>query len=116
MAVPGFPADPRAQGCNMLIRDGATLVQNAQDVLETIGAIDLRALRAPVRPFLAEPGADLGEAERRRVVGLLGLSPVSVDELIRQSGLPPALVQTALLELEIAGRLQRHAGGRVGLV
>jgi len=115
MAVPGFPADPRAHGCNALIRDGATLVQSAQDVLETIGTIDPRALRAPASAFAAEPPADLGEAERRRVAGLLGLSPVPVDELIRQSGLPAALVQTALLEIEIAGRLQRHAGGRVSL-
>jgi DNA processing protein len=64
---------------------------------------------------VGEPPADLGETERERVVGLLSLSPVAVDELVRLSGLPPALVQTALLELEIAGRLQRHAGGRVSL-
>jgi len=115
MAVPGFPADPRAQGCNALIRDGATLVQGAQDVLETIGAIDLRALRSPTRSFTPEPPGDLGAAERARVVGLLGMSPVPVDELIRQSGVPAPLVQTALLELEVAGRLRRHAGGRVSL-
>ena len=115
MAVPGFPADPRAQGCNALIREGATLVQGAQDVLETIGGIDMRALRAPASSFSPAPPADLGETERRRVTGLLGLSPVSVDELVRQSGLAAPLVQTALLELEIAGRLQRHAGGRVSL-
>jgi len=113
MAVPGFPADPRAQGCNSLIRDGATLVQSADDVIEAIGAIDPRALREPRGDYAAEPPEDLGEADRRRVFGLLSMSPVSIDELIRQSGLPNALVQTALLELEIAGRLQRHAGGRV---
>jgi DNA processing protein len=113
MAVPGFPADPRAQGCNGLIRDGATLVQSAEDIIETIGAIDMRAVREPRGDYRAAPPDDLGESERRRIVGLLSLSPVAVDELIRQSGLAPALVQTALLELEIAGRLQRHAGGRV---
>ncbi|MBN8832251.1 MAG: DNA-processing protein DprA [Sphingomonadales bacterium] len=115
MAVPGFPADPRAQGCNTLIRDGAILVQNAADVIETISAIDQRLLRMPVRGYAGEPPADVGETERRAVKGLLSLSPVSVDELVRQSGLVPALVQTALLELEIAGHLQRHAGGRVSL-
>lgn len=115
MAVPGFPADPRAQGCNGLIRDGATLVQNAQEVIEALGAGEISTVRAPESRYGGAPPADLAETERTRVVGLMSMSPVAVDELIRQSGLPPALVQTALLELEIAGRLQRHAGGRVSL-
>jgi DNA processing protein len=115
MAVPGFPADPRAQGCNSLIREGATLVQSAEDVIEAISSIDPRAMREPRGDYAAEASGDLEDAARQRVVGLMSLSPVSVDELVRQTGLPPALVQTALLELEIAGRLQRHAGGRVSL-
>jgi DNA processing protein len=115
MAVPGFPADPRAQGCNGLIRDGATLVQSADDIVETIGAIDPRALREPRGDYASAPGPELGETERRRILGLMSMSAVPVDELIRQSGLSSALVQTALLEMEIAGRLQRHAGGRVSL-
>lgn len=115
MAVPGFPADPRAQGCNSLIRDGATLVQNVQDVIEAVGAGDSNTVRSPESRYAGAPPADLAETERTRVIGLMSMSPVAVDELIRQSGLPPALVQTALLELEIAGRLQRHAGGRVSL-
>jgi DNA processing protein len=112
MAVPGFPLDPRAQGCNALIRDGATLVQSASDILETIGPLDPRAVRQPTSPYTPPP-ADLADAERRRVVGLLSMAPVAVDEIIRLSGCTPGAVQTALLELEIAGRLQRHAGGRV---
>lgn len=116
MAVPGFPADPRAQGCNGLIRDGATLVQNAQEVIEAVGAGDFSTVRSPESGYAGAPPADLAETERARVIGLMSMSPVAVDELIRQSGLPPALVQTALLELEIAGRLQRHAGGRVSLI
>lgn len=115
MAVPGFPADPRAQGCNSLIREGATLVQSADDVIEAIGPIDLRAVRESREDYREQPAVDLGQGERIRVVGLMSMSPVGVDELVRQSGLPPALVHTALLELEIAGRLQRHAGGRVSL-
>ena len=116
MAVPGSPADPRATGCNALIREGATLVQSAQDIIEAIGTIDPRALRCRQRDFFSQPPPDdLSEADRARVIGLMSLSPVAVDELIRQSGLPPASVQTALLELEIAGQLQRHAGGRVSL-
>ena len=115
MAVPGFPADPRAQGCNSLIREGATLVQSAEDVIEAISSIDPRALREPRSDYDAGPSADIEDSARQRVVGLLSMSPVSIDELVRQSGVAGGLVQTALLELEIAGRLQRHAGGRVSL-
>lgn len=116
MAVPGSPLDPRAQGCNLLIREGATLVQSADDILEAIGPIDPRAVRAPADRYSAPPAADASDAERRGVQDLLGPVPVPVDELIRQAGLPGAIVQTVLLELELAGRLERHAGGRVSLV
>ena len=116
MAIPGFPADPRAQGCNHLIREGATLVQNAQEIIEAIGSIDPRSVRSRRDAFAPEPPSDLAETERSRILDLMSMSPVSIDELIRQSGLAPAPVQTALLELEIAGRLQRHAGGRVSLI
>ncbi|MFM9829028.1 MAG: DNA-processing protein DprA [Sphingomonas sp.] len=115
MAVPGSPLDPRAQGCNGLIREGATLVQSAADVLEQIRPIDARMVRAPLSSFGAAPPADANEAERCAVHMLLGPVPVAVDELIRQSGLTPTIVQTVLLELELAGRLERHAGGRVSL-
>jgi DNA processing protein len=116
MAVPGSPLDPRAQGCNQLIREGATLVQNAADVMEAIRPMHLGPLGQPRDEFngpSVPPDAD--EAERRVVVDLLGPVPVSVDEIIRQSGLGPAIVQTVLLELELAGRLERHAGGRVSI-
>ena len=115
MAVPGSPLDPRAQGCNQLIRDGATLVQSAADVLESLRPIAPHAA-APAERFFNEPVAiDADDAERRVVTDLLSPVPVPVDELIRQTGLPAASVQTVLLELEIAGRLVRHAGGRVAL-
>ncbi|MCW4462178.1 DNA-processing protein DprA [Sphingomonas sp. BT-65] len=116
MAVPGSPLDPRAQGCNLLIREGATLVQSVEDILEAIRPIDPRAVRSPVRDFGGEPAAEPNDAERRRIEGLLGPVPVPVDELIRQAGLPAAAVQLVLLELELAGRLERHAGGRVSLI
>ena len=117
MAVPGSPLDPRAQGCNQLIRDGATLIQNAADVLEAVRPIQptLASPRAPFRP--AEPqwldgdGGALGVVEE-----LLGPSPVPVDEIIRLSGAPSGAVQMALLELDLAGRIERHAGGKVSLV
>ena len=118
MAVPGSPLDPRAQGCNGLIRDGATLVQSADDVIETLGPLGRDSLFAPKAPgFAAGPiASDASSAERQSVTDLLGPTAVAVDEVIRLAGLPPAIVQTVLLELELAGRLERHAGGRVSLI
>ena len=115
MAVPGSPLDPRAQGCNLLIREGATLVQTAEDILEMIRPIDARAVRSPIPSFEGPPPEDATDADRCRIADLLGPVPVGVDELIRQSHLSPASVQTVLLELELAGRLERHAGGRVSI-
>lgn len=116
MAVPGSPLDGRAQGCNQLIRDGATLVQSADDVIESIGGIGGASLRSPRQPYEPAPAEEASEAERRTLIDLLGPSAVPIDELIRQSGLSSAVVQTILLELELAGRLERHAGARVGLI
>jgi DNA processing protein len=116
MAVPGSPLDPRAQGCNLLIREGATLIQTVDDVLEALGPIDRRMVREPARPYDAASAAqDAGEGDRRIVAELLGPTPVAVDELVRQSGQPSATVQLILLELELAGRVERHAGAKVSL-
>lgn len=115
MAVPGSPLDPRAQGCNLLIREGATLVQSAADVLESLRPIAPHAAAPAERSFNEVVAIDADDAERKVVTDLLSPVPVPVDELIRQSGLPAATVQTVLLELEIAARLVRHAGGRVAL-
>ncbi len=115
-AVPGHPLDPRAQGPNHLIREGATLVQSAADVLEMLRPIDARMLREPGRGWVHDSdafGTDADDADRRRITGLLGPVPVPVDELVRQSGCAAGVVSLVLLELELAGRLERHAGGRV---
>lgn len=116
MAVPGSPLDPRAQGCNQLIRDGAILIQNAADILEAVGSIDPRMVRQSSFDFIGAPvSSDVAEQERASVIALLGPAPVPVDEVIRLSGLSPAVVQTVLLELELAGRTDRHSGGRISL-
>ena len=115
MAVPGSPLDPRAQGCNQLIREGATLVQNAEDVLDALRPFQLRPLAQDRAAYAPGPAPDAEERERRLVTELLSPTPVPVDEIVRQSGLPAGVVQTVLLELELAGRLARHAGGRVSL-
>lgn len=112
MAVPGSPLDPRAQGCNQLIRDGATLIQNVADVMEAVRQPESR-VRATSDIYYAEE-AD-GEDAAGLIEELLGPSPVPVDEIIRLSGAPSGAVQMALLELDLAGRLDRHAGGKVSL-
>jgi DNA processing protein len=115
MAVPGSPLDPRAQGCNQLIRDGATLVQNAADVIEAIRPYESH-VRSPTESFdgLADEPLD-GEDVLASVEALLGPSAVPVDEIIRLSGASSGAVQMALLELDLGGRLDRHAGNRVSL-
>jgi DNA processing protein len=115
LAVPGSPLDPRAQGCNQLIRDGATLVQNAADVVEAIRPFE-STVRSPPSRYEQHPEEMLdGEDALRLVEELLGPAPVPVDEIIRLSGAPSGAVQMALLELDLAGRLDRHAGGKVSL-
>jgi len=118
-AVPGSPLDPRCKGSNGLLRDGATLVEGAADV---IAGLPHRSsfqeerpaeIGGPARPQPAED--ELGTA-RAGLVELLGPSPVAVDELIRRCQFSPAVVMAVLLELELAGRLERHAGNRVSLV
>ncbi len=131
MAIPGSPLDARAHGCNQLIRDGAVLVQSVEDVVELLsgftGTPRSRVIAADDRPVRAlsekasaqaasvasaPPSPSAGTSD---IASLLTNAPVSVDELIRQSGASVADVQMALLELEIAGQLTRHAGGKVSL-
>lgn len=120
-AVPGSPLEPRARGCNALLRDGAAhLVENAEDVLRAFEGPFTRVerpeslgeprLEAPQGPGPA-PAADAHET----LLGLLGAEPVLVDEVLRQCHLSPAALGTALLELELAGRIERHPGQRVSL-
>ena len=117
MAIPGSPVDARSQGCNQLIREGAVLVQSVEDVAELLsdftGQPRSSVRDSGVSDFIAYD--DLAEAEPANIADLLSNAPVPVDEIIRQSGESAASVQLALLELEIAGRLQRHAGGRVSI-
>ena len=119
MAVPGSPLDPRSRGSNDLIRQGATLVETVDDVLQALGPAR-NVLAANVPPF--SPGAPAEapthtelERLRRLIAERLSPTPVEVDELIRQAGAAPGGVLTVLLELELAGRLQRYPGGRVAI-
>jgi DNA processing protein len=109
-AAPGSPLDPRAEGSNDLIKQGATLVTDAADVIAVLRPIfgEPLALAAtePDPPPL--PGSDPGSDERARIVALLGPTPVPIDDLVRLSRSSPAGVRVVLLELELAGRLERH--------
>ena len=114
-AVPGSPLDPRAAGTNDLIKQGATLTTEAADVINAVEPIMERPieLREPDdEPLDAEPDT----SDRARIVGLLGPTPILLDDLIRMAGTSPAIVRTVLLELELAGRLERHGGGLVSLI
>ncbi|HEX5644737.1 MAG TPA: DNA-processing protein DprA, partial [Erythrobacter sp.] len=117
MAIPGSPLDARSQGCNQLIREGAVLVQAPEDVVELLSGFDgtPRSSFRVASPALDYDPEEWAEAEPADLASLLTSAPVAVDELIRQSGASPAAVQMALLEMEIGGLLERHAGGRVSL-
>jgi DNA processing protein len=114
-AVPGSPLDPRAAGTNDLIKQGAMLVTEAADIIDAIAPIMERpvGLREPDQAF---PFEEPGNSDRARVIALLGPSPVGLDDLIRLAGTSPAVVCTVLLELELAGRLERHGAGLVSLL
>lgn len=117
MAIPRSPLDPRSRGCNQLIREGATLVQNASEIAELLSPLDNRML-APVsefKPSVTAVNDDGSHLERNAVVDLMDMTYVSVDELVRQSGSGPSTVQQVLLEFELAGKLERGAGGKVRL-
>jgi DNA processing protein len=119
-AVPGSPLDPRCKGSNGLLRDGATLVEEAADVIASLAGRSGFGEEREAADFAgsATPQPNDGELVRARniVTELLSMSPVAVDELIRQCQFSPAVVMAVLLELELAGRLERHPGNRVSLV
>jgi DNA processing protein len=114
-AVPGSPLDPRAAGTNDLIKQGATLTTEAADIISAVEPIMGRPLdlREPDdEPLDLEPDA----GDRGRITALLGPTPVLLDDLIRMAGASPAAVRAVLLELELAGRLERHGGGLVSMI
>ncbi len=122
-AVPGAPQDPRAKGPNRLIRDGAALVESADDVVSLLGE---PGRTIPIRPRKSEPelfdtspvsSEPLdGEDGQNRLLSALGSSPVEVDELVRRCQVTPSEAQILLLELELAGRIERHPGNRISLI
>lgn len=120
-AVPGSPLDPRCRGTNDLIRRGAKLTESAEDILSEIAPGSTAASPPRASSFSSErPASEPGESDleraRRAVLEQLSPTPVPVDELVRATGMPAALVAAILLELSLAGRLDRQAGNRVALL
>jgi DNA processing protein len=119
-AVPGSPLDPRAAGSNRLIKDGAQMVTELDDITSELRPILRRPEAGPTDIAEgAEEGpapTDVDDAGRAAILSALGPTPVEIDEIIRFTGLKPAIVHLALLELALAGRLERHGGQRVSLV
>jgi DNA processing protein len=117
-AVPGSPLDPRSEGTNGLIRNGATLITGAADVAEAIAPM---IGKPPAPEGIEEPLQESShvqptDGDRERVVEALGPTPVSVDEIIAHTRLKTQDVLLILLELDLAGRLERHSGGRAALL
>jgi DNA processing protein len=122
MAVPGTPLDPRHKGTNQLLRDGATLIESAADVLEALRPVLNGQRPSPRQSTLELPAAVVSRRPAEPAVGLasrlverLGPEPLGIDELVRQCDATVADVQDALVDLELAGRLERHPGNRVAL-
>lgn len=121
-AVPGSPLDPRCQGANRLIRDGATLVENAEDILDVLAAQRTGVAEGKRNLFDwaevagdREPDPATVASIRRQVREILGFTPLHRDEILRELKVPPGLIADALLELVLTGEVTEHEGGRFSL-
>lgn len=119
-AVPGSPLDPHSVGANRLIRDGAHIVTDVDDILSEIAPMLGRPVESVSRieetaPAAPVPPAD-SDGDQARIVAALGSAPTELDEIVRFTGMTAAAVHYRLLELDLAGRIARHPGGRVSLV
>ena len=117
-AIPGSPLDPRSKGPNNLIKQGAQLTESVQDIVDVLTIMDQRSISEPQYdlfqspPIEEENESDLTDASKA-VKEKLSHTAIAIDDLIRMTGLTPSVVQTVLLELELAGEITRHAGNRV---
>ena len=123
-AVPGNPMDPRAAGTNRLIRAGAELITQASDIVQAVAPM-MGGVESPTPKSFADwidpadaalPVPELPDNARAQVINALSPSPVDIDTLIRQSGLSAREVNVALMELDLAGRLERSGANLVALI
>ncbi len=120
-AVPGSPMDPRCHGTNKLIKDGATLTESVDDILETLRRIEPMQMKEPQGSLFSsqppdEPEESVLQDAHAQLDEKLSATPTDIDTLVEQTGLPTSLILTILLEKELAGVIQRHAGGKVSVV
>ena len=118
-AVPGSPLDPRASGTNGLLKDGAHVAASADDILQVLAGLRLQPLRETGGGFASPPAGMSAEPDpklRELILENLSPTPVALDELIRAVNATPTEVLTIILELELAGRLERQFGNRVNLI
>lgn len=123
-AVPGFPGDPRAAGPNKLLKDGAIMLERADDILEQLAMPKAmsqllfdRVSKQEVFENECGFSEEIDEVEiQDNVLAMLSHVPISVDEIVRACHVSISGVQSVLLDLEIAGRLERLPGNRVGLL
>jgi DNA processing protein len=118
-AVPGSPLDPRCRGTNDLIRQGAILTESAEDVIDCLARMPRHLTEPGGEAFGPSNAAENRDQDidnaRKYIIELLGPTAVAVDELIRRCQFSPAVVASVLLELDLAGRLDRHPGRQVSL-
>ncbi len=118
-AVPGSPLDPRSEGTNNLIRQGAQLVTSSNDIIEALNPV--AAMPEQTNYSLDDKpqstiNIETGEQERDQLLSKMGYTPVTIDDLIRHTGLQPDMVQMIILELDLAGKIERHAGNYVSRI
>lgn len=120
MAAPGSPLDPRTKGCNRLIRQGAALIENAEDVLRVLNDLTNISVSEEAKPYTEPtpewnvPDDDISRA-REEIMSLVSPTPAARDTIIRASGLTPPLAIAALLELELSGNIHVEPDGKVAL-
>jgi DNA processing protein len=119
-AVSGSPRDPRCRGTNDLLRQGAILTESAADIVDAISSQVINYRTPEPLPDLLQPLETKEEteptSEHEKIIELLGATPTGVDELVRECHMSAAAVQSTLLELELAGRIERHPGNRISLI
>ncbi len=120
-AVPGSPLDPRSRGANRLLRDGATLTESIDDVRSALAPMLATLAHAETSPVaalegLSQRGGDSLDSARQAVIACLSPTPVTVDEIVRQCQVTAPVVHTVLLEMELAGLIERQPGNRIAAI
>lgn len=126
-AVPGFPLDPRSFGTNCLIKDGATLVSSANDVLDSLAMSESMPLfnKMTDKSGLAEDFNDSDfynisdediETAQEKVESCISHTPISIDEIVRECEVSVSVVSSIILDLELAGKIEHHQGNKVSLL